>query len=76
MSTPSITEATTSAPNIQSLHPGFSIAGRRRRTLRFAAVTIALALTAAALWVAMILVGETWYSPDEVLAVLSGDIVP
>ena len=24
----------------------------------------------------MILVGETWYSPDEVLAVLSGDIVP
>ena len=28
MSTPSITEATTSAPNIQSLHPGFSIAGR------------------------------------------------
>ena len=76
MSTPSITEATTSAPNIQSLHPGFSIAGRRRRTLRFAAVTIALALTAAALWVAMILVGETWYSTDEVLAVLSGDIVP
>ena len=77
MSTPSITSdaaSTSSAPS--TLQPGFSIAGRRRRTLRFAAVTIALALTAAALWVAMILVGETWYSPDEVLAVLSGDIVP
>ena len=77
MSTPSITSdaaSTSSAPS--TLQPGFSIAGHRHRTLRFAAVTIALALTAAALWVAMILVGETWYSPDEVLAVLSGDIVP
>lgn len=38
-----------SAPTVGSLRPGFSIAGRRRRTLRFAGVTIALALVVAAL---------------------------
>lgn len=65
-----------SAPTVGSLRPGFSIAGRRRRTLRFAGVTIALALVVAALWVTTVMVGETWYGPDEVLGVIVGDFVP
>ncbi|WP_167150195.1 iron ABC transporter permease [Actinomyces sp. ZJ308] len=65
-----------SAPSIGALRPGFSLAGRRHRTLRFAAVTVALALVAAALWVTMMMVGETWYPPEEVIGVVLGDFVP
>ncbi|MDU0348392.1 iron ABC transporter permease [Actinomyces sp. MRS3W] len=56
--------------------PGFTEPGRRRRALRYAGVTVALALAAVALWWAMVLVGSTWYSPAEVVAVIAGRDVP
>ena len=77
MSTQSITSDTASTSSATgTLQPGFSIAGRRRRSTRFAGVTIALVLVTAALLVVMVMVGQTWYGPDEVLAVIAGDVVP
>ena len=68
--------ATVCAPAPAAAAPGFTLAGRRRRRLRFAAVVTALALVALALWWATVMIGDTWYSPGEVLAVMRGEKVP
>lgn len=56
--------------------PGFTRTGHLRRTRRFALVVVALSLTALALWWATVIIGEAWYSPEEVLAVMRGESVP
>ena len=67
---------TACAPAPAAAAPGFTLAGRRRRRRRFAAVVTALALVALALWWATVMIGDTWYSPGEVLAVMRGERVP
>ncbi|MDO4242741.1 MAG: iron ABC transporter permease [Actinomyces sp.] len=55
---------------------GFTAPGRGRRARRRLAVTCALTLLVAALWWASVLLGETRYSPAEVLRVMAGETVP
>lgn len=49
---------------------------RRARMLRRVGVGIALAILACALYAASLLIGETWYSPGEVMRVILGQTVP
>lgn len=55
---------------------GFTRAGHRRRTRRYLLVVALLVLAAVALWWAAVMIGETWYSPGEILAVMRGQSVP
>jgi iron complex transport system permease protein len=52
------------------------IAGRRRRLRRRAAVTLALAGAVLVVVAVTLMVGATFYTPDEVLRVLVGQTVP
>lgn len=56
--------------------PGFTRPGRRRRALRRYAVTAVLTAVVVGLWWAAVLLGDTWYSPAEVVDVISGRSVP
>ena len=51
-------------------------AGRRRRARRRALVTAALALLCVALFGAALMVGETFYTPSEVIRTVLGQTVP
>lgn len=50
--------------------------GRRRRTLRRAVVCAVLGLLVAGVYAASLMVGNTFYGPDEVWAVIRGETVP
>ncbi len=50
--------------------------GRRRRQRRRAAVTSALALAVVAVYAVTLMVGNTFYTPDEILRVVMGEQVP
>lgn len=52
------------------------IVGRRARHRRHAAASIVLAVILAGLAVAALLVGDTFYAPDEVIRVILGQTVP
>lgn len=52
------------------------VAGRRRRTRRRATVTLVLALAVLAVVAVTLMVGDTFYSPDEVIRVILGQTVP
>ena len=52
------------------------VTGRRRRSRRRAIVTVALAVGVALVFVASLLIGQTFYGLDEVVRVLRGDTVP
>lgn len=56
--------------------PGFTTAGRRRRTVRRLAVVSGLSLLVAALWWATVLLGEIRYGVAEALRVMAGQTVP
>ncbi|MGN6325741.1 FecCD family ABC transporter permease [Pseudolysinimonas sp.] len=51
-------------------------AGRRRRTRRRALVTVALATAVVVVAATSLMVGNTFYGPDEVIRVLLGQTVP
>lgn len=51
-------------------------AGHRRRARRRAAVTIALAIAVVVVFVASLMVGQTFYGLDEVARVILGETVP
>nr|WP_300336345.1 iron ABC transporter permease [Actinomyces sp.] len=68
--------STPSSPSSQVLAAGFTVAGRRRRARRYLVVTLVLALATLALWWTEVLIGDTWYPPSQVLAVISGQEVP
>ena len=55
---------------------GFTRPGRRRRTLRYAIVTVVLSLVVACLWWGQVLIGDRWYPPGDVLNVIAGHKVP
>lgn len=50
--------------------------GRRRRRVRRATVVVALTILVAGVWVASLMVGNTFYGPGEVLDVVRGETVP
>lgn len=50
--------------------------GRRRRTLRRAAVSTVLAVLVVGVYAVSLMVGNTFYGPGEVWAVVRGEIVP
>jgi len=52
------------------------VAGRRQRSRRRGAVTGALAVTLLAVVAVTLMVGDTFYTPDEVLRVIVGQTVP
>ncbi|WP_341999784.1 iron chelate uptake ABC transporter family permease subunit [Microbacterium sp. LWH7-1.2] len=52
------------------------VTGRRRRSRRRAIVTVALAVGVALVFVASLMIGQTFYGLDEVVRVLLGDTVP
>ena len=68
--------ASTASTALAAAAPGFTLAGHRRRTGRFIAVVAILALVACALWWTTVMIGDTWYSPGEVIAVIRGERVP
>lgn len=51
-------------------------AGRRRRAAQRAAVTIGLIVAVIAVFAASLMIGHTFYGPDDVLRVLAGETVP
>ncbi|BDA64246.1 FecCD family ABC transporter permease [Actinomyces capricornis] len=59
-----------------ALAPGFTRAGQRRRARRYLLVVALLALAVVVLWWTSLIIGETWYSPGEILAVMRGESVP
>lgn len=52
------------------------VRGRRRRTARRAAVLVALVALLVAVYAISLMVGNTFYGPSEVWAVIRGEIVP
>lgn len=52
------------------------VRGRRSRAHRRTSVTLVLGLAAAALFVTTLMVGNTFYTPDQVVRVLLGQTVP
>ncbi len=50
--------------------------GRRRRTRRRTAVTVSLAIGVVLVFAASLMIGQTFYPPDEVTRVLLGQTVP
>lgn len=50
--------------------------GRRRRRRRRRVAAVVLALLVVALFLASLCLGQTWYSPAEVWAVVRGEVVP
>ncbi|WP_159717170.1 FecCD family ABC transporter permease [Actinomyces marmotae] len=55
---------------------GFTDRGRRSRAARYWGVSAALLIGVVALWWASVLIGRTWYSPEEVIRVMMGERVP
>ncbi|GGO95122.1 FecCD family ABC transporter permease [Actinomyces gaoshouyii] len=55
---------------------GFTDRGRRSRAARYWGVSAALLIGVVALWWACVLIGRTWYSPEEVIRVMMGEHVP
>jgi iron complex transport system permease protein len=51
-------------------------AGRRRRAAARTGVTVALVVGVAVVFAASLMIGQTFYGPDEVLRVLLGETVP
>ena len=74
--TTSTTAGTTSTAGTSGPEPGFTVPGRRRRTLRFWAVTLVLVALAAALWWTTVMTGGTHHTVGEVLRVIAGETVP
>ncbi|MCM0621157.1 FecCD family ABC transporter permease [Nocardioides bruguierae] len=66
----------TTAPVPTAPRPGAVALGRRRRTRRRRLVTGGLALLALVLLAVSLMLGQTFYSPGEVLRVLLGETVP
>ena len=52
------------------------VVGRRRRATKRLAVTAVLVFAVIAVFAVSLMIGQTFYGPDEVLRVLFGDIVP
>ena len=52
------------------------VAGRRRRSRRRTLVTVALTVAVMLVFVASLMIGQTFYGPDEVLRVILGETVP
>ena len=50
--------------------------GRRRRTFRRTVITLALAVGVVVVLAASLMIGQTFYRPDDVLRVLLGEAVP
>ena len=50
--------------------------GRRRRATKRTAVTLVLIVSVAVVFAASLMIGQTFYGPDEVLRVLFGETVP
>lgn len=67
------TAAPASAPLVA---PGLATPGRARRRRRYLIVVAGLIVLVTALWWIMVTVGETIYSPADVLAVIAGQDVP
>lgn len=63
-------------PGVLAARPDPVTRGRRRRTRRRAAVCTALALLVAGVYAVSLMVGNTFYGPGEVWAVVRGEIVP
>lgn len=52
------------------------IAGRRRRARRRNLITVALAVVVVALFATSLMIGNTFYTPDQVIRVILGETVP
>lgn len=64
-------DARSAAPGIQAI-----IAGRRTRQRRHAVASITLAVLVFALFAVSLMIGNTFYTPDEVVRVILGETVP
>ncbi|NMF31718.1 iron chelate uptake ABC transporter family permease subunit [Corynebacterium ammoniagenes] len=51
-------------------------AARHKRRRQYFALLIILTVTVIALWLVSLMIGETFYSPSEVIAVIMGETVP
>ena len=59
-----------------TLTPADLRTSRRRRTRSHLTVVVVLAVLVVALWAASLMVGDTFYTPDEVWRVILGETVP
>ncbi|WP_022867297.1 FecCD family ABC transporter permease [Schaalia vaccimaxillae] len=60
----------------QALKQGFTEPGRRRRRIRLACITGALIVLVVVLFGLDVMIGDTWYTPTQVWAVILGSDVP